>query len=47
MIKERLTSFGRCCVCGKVRPEDALVIKHVETGRIICVICITEIAEAE
>lgn len=48
MIKKAvLNVFGRCCVCGRIIPEDKFVLKHEETGRVICLICLTEIAEIE
>lgn len=47
MIKTiRLLSSGQCCVCDRKIPEGKLVLMH-DLGRIICVFCVTEIAESE
>jgi hypothetical protein len=34
-----------CCVCEKYIPNDALILRHIATNHIICLICLTHIAE--
>lgn len=45
IIKERFTTFTRCCVCGEIIPANKLVLRNDVTGRVICLTCTNEIAE--
>lgn len=36
-----------CCICDKDIPNGAMVIRKVENNNIICLICLTDIAEIE
>jgi hypothetical protein len=43
--KELLEIEEECWMCGREVPEGHIVLRHEETNNVLCLICITEIAE--
>jgi hypothetical protein len=37
----------KCCICNKKIPKSSLILRKKENSNIICLICITEIAEVD
>jgi hypothetical protein len=33
-----------CWICGRIIPDGHIILRHIETNNIICLICIAEIA---
>lgn len=47
IIKERLVLPARCCICERLLPETKLILRHVETQKVICIFCLIDIAEID
>lgn len=45
MIISKSREVEHCIVCNRSIPENRPVIRHSETGKIICVICLVEVAD--
>lgn len=45
MIKRDLSIGERCSLCWREVPEKMVVLRKMEGERIICILCLVEIAE--
>lgn len=45
--KKYAKALDKCALCDEEVPEGRLILKHDETGKIICLQCITEFALVE
>jgi formylmethanofuran dehydrogenase subunit E len=43
--KKSAKAHDRCALCEEEIPEDRLILKHSETGKIICLMCVIEFAK--
>lgn len=45
MIVKSPSILEECSLCNRTVPKDALVLRKIETKKIICIPCLVEIAE--
>lgn len=45
MIKQDTSIGERCSLCWREVPKDMVVLRKMEGERIICILCLVEIAE--
>ena len=45
ITKTRLVLPARCCLCDRLLPETKLVLQNSKNLKVLCIICLVEIAE--
>jgi len=43
--KRAAHALDTCALCEEEIPQDRLILKHKETGKIICLMCVIEFAK--